>query len=115
MAAPTEGQDEVATTEAGVTKASQAILKSFVERGKLNPRLDPTQNGFNRMVSVWILEDGLPFTASESPGLARIFKYVRVPYKLPSDTTVRAALKDVFNELSNAVTSEVKVSCSLIV
>ncbi|KAF9032729.1 hypothetical protein BJ165DRAFT_1357695, partial [Panaeolus papilionaceus] len=76
-------------------------MNRFLEEGKLNPAIEPTQKGFLRIFAAWILDDDLPWTQGESPMLANLFKYLKVQFALPSDTTVRNQLAKIFAELHN--------------
>ncbi|KAJ3771490.1 hypothetical protein FB446DRAFT_645122, partial [Lentinula raphanica] len=67
--------------------ASAAFLHSFIDKGKLNPAVEPTEKGFYQMFSAWVFEEGLPFTTGESPALRRLFEYLHVAFTPPTDTT----------------------------
>ncbi|KAI0363188.1 hypothetical protein BV20DRAFT_921329, partial [Pilatotrama ljubarskyi] len=65
--------------------------------------------GFYRVFAAWILDDNLPFTMGESPSLARLFQYLKVKFILPSDTTVRNVLAQIFAEMHGKVVHELAV------
>ncbi|KAJ3831358.1 hypothetical protein F5878DRAFT_549656, partial [Lentinula raphanica] len=65
-----------------------AFLASFIDKGKLNPALEPTECGFYQMFSAWVFEDGLPFTTGESSALRRLFEYLHITFTPPTDTTL---------------------------
>ncbi|KAF8187691.1 hypothetical protein K438DRAFT_2150894 [Mycena galopus ATCC 62051] len=71
---------EIPTDGPGMTReiseASAKIMESFLREGKLNPALNPTQIGFNRVFAAWIIEDDLAFTTGETPGIKRVFDYI---------------------------------------
>lgn len=102
-----------AAHDTGITPGSVKLLSAFIEKGILNPKIMPTQKGFNRMCAAWILEDDLPFTTAESDGFNRLLKYCGIKFTLPSDTTVRSNVRDVFKELHGIVVREISV-CSVI-
>ncbi|TBU60091.1 hypothetical protein BD310DRAFT_1005804, partial [Dichomitus squalens] len=73
----------------------------------------PTLKGFHQLFAAWIFEDDLPFTTGESPGLDRLFKYLKINFALPSDTTVRNTLARIFIDLHETVVRELTVSCQV--
>lgn len=87
-------------------------MEDYLREGALNPALDPTQKGFYCVFAAWILEDDLAFTTGESEGLNRLFKYMKVQFKLPSDTTVRNTLARIFSGLYDKVKAELQVPIS---
>ncbi|CAK5275049.1 unnamed protein product [Mycena citricolor] len=96
---------------------SSKIMESFLLQGALNPAVRKSQKGFLRVFSAWLLEKGLAFTTGESLGLKRVFQYVDSKYGLPSDTTVRNTLAEMFATMLghvksalNDVTSKIAVS-----
>lgn len=91
-------------------KASAEIMSSFLREGELNPSIMPTQRGFLRLFSAWILDESLPWTTGEAPTLRMLFKYLRINYQLPSDTTIRNQLAHIFSELHAKVVREFAVS-----
>ncbi|CDO78267.1 hypothetical protein BN946_scf184558.g1, partial [Trametes cinnabarina] len=54
----------------------------------------------------WILDEDLPFTTGESLSLARLFKYLKIKFVLPSDTTVRNVLAQIFIDMHAKVVRE---------
>ncbi|OCH83652.1 hypothetical protein OBBRIDRAFT_742875, partial [Obba rivulosa] len=66
---------------------ARKIMKSFIKKGLLHPKLKRTRKGFRILFAVWFIEANLPFTTGESSGLARLFRYLEVNEELPSDTT----------------------------
>ncbi|KAJ7691056.1 hypothetical protein B0H14DRAFT_2251304, partial [Mycena olivaceomarginata] len=99
---------EIPSSEPGFTceisEASAKIMeKNYLREGKLNPALNPTQIGFNRVFAAWIIEDDLAFTTGESPGIQRLFDYIGSRFGLPSDTTVRNTLANLDNARTNDV------------
>ncbi|RXW11685.1 hypothetical protein EST38_g14171 [Candolleomyces aberdarensis] len=87
-------------------KQTSDIMSKFLLEGKLNPSIAPTQTGFRRIFAAWILDDDLPWTTGESPMLANLFKYLKINYKLPSDTAVRNELCRIFAELHGKIVEE---------
>jgi hypothetical protein len=96
------------------TDASRKIMDDFLKEGKLNPAIEPTQDGFNRIVSAWIIEDHHAWTTAESPGIRRVFDYLKCKFILPSDTTVHNWLGRIFIELHGRVVEELTVSLIVI-
>ena len=93
----------------GFTAASAQLMANYIEEGKLNPKIEPTRAAFLKMFAAWILEDDLPFTTGETPGIERLFKFVGCKYALPSDTTVRNTLARIFTTLHCVVVKELSV------
>jgi hypothetical protein len=87
----------------GYTAASAKLMESFLEDGKINPATYPTKKGFLKHFAAWILEDDLPFTTGETPGIKQLFHYLKVTYALPSDTTVRNQLARIYIHLHGEV------------
>lgn len=94
-------------------KQSADFMAAYLKAGELNPDLIPTQRGFLRLFSAWILDESLPWTSGEAPSLALLFKYLKIKFQLPSDTTVRNQLAKIFTELHGKVVREFMV-CSLL-
>lgn len=101
--------DAAASKDTGFTAASKTLMEEYLKNGALNPALEPTQIGFQRLFAAWLFEDDLPFTTGESPGLARLFKYLKVNVLLPSDTTVRNTLGRIFVDLHATLVRELTV------
>ncbi|KAJ6612081.1 hypothetical protein B0H10DRAFT_1711809, partial [Mycena sp. CBHHK59/15] len=51
--------------------------------------------------AAWIIEDDLPFTTGETPGIRRLFAFLQTRYILPSDTTVRNTLAAMYIDMYN--------------
>ncbi|HEV7735824.1 MAG TPA: hypothetical protein VGO47_00385 [Chlamydiales bacterium] len=56
----------------GVNDASKQIMQEFLLRGKLNPKVVATQDGFIRHFCAWVLEEDLPFTAGAALQILRV-------------------------------------------
>jgi hypothetical protein len=84
-------------------------MEEFLAEGKLNPVVNPTQKGFLKVFSAWILEDDLPFTTGETGGIHRLFRYMQSKFVLPSDTTVRNTLAQIYAEMFNKLKADLKV------
>jgi hypothetical protein len=80
-------------------KQSADMMALYLKEGELNPAIEPTQKGFLRLFSAWILDESLPWTTGEAPSLHILFKYLKIRFILPSDTTVRNQLAKIFAEL----------------
>ena len=50
------------SSQTGFTLASAKLMEKYVEEGLLNPRVEPTQSGFNWLFAAWLIEQDLPFT-----------------------------------------------------
>jgi len=85
-------------------------MENMLLEGKLNPKIESTQKGFLKVFAAWLLEEDLPFTMGEAPGLKRLFHYLDIKYQLPSDTTVRNQLAHIFASLHSTVVEELSVS-----
>lgn len=44
---------------------TQSIIDKFMEEGLLNPKSEPTRQGFILMLAAWIMDDDLPFITCE--------------------------------------------------
>jgi hypothetical protein len=84
-------------------------MEDFLLEGKLNPKIEPSRAGFLKIFAAWLLEEDLPFTTGEAPGIKRLFEYLHVKYQLPSDTTVRNQLAHIFTSLHATVVEELSV------
>ncbi|KAK1217163.1 hypothetical protein PQX77_020171, partial [Marasmius sp. AFHP31] len=102
----TEESGDGSTTDRFNLKRSADFMVEYLKQGELNPAIEPTTRGFLRLFAAWILDDDLPWTTGESPSLAVLFKYLKVKYQLPSDTTVRNQLAVIFAELHGKVVRE---------
>lgn len=90
-------------------KRSIDIMAEFLREGELNPQIVPTRKGFLRVFSAWVIDESLPWTTGESPMLQALFKYLKIQYNPPSDTTVRAQLRSIFLELKEKIIFEFAV------
>jgi hypothetical protein len=84
-------------------------MEAFLEEGKLNPKCNPTKKGFLKHFAAWILEDDLPFTTGETPGIWCLFEYLSITFQLPTDTTVRNTLAKIYMELHHNLVLELSV------
>ncbi|KAH9833981.1 uncharacterized protein C8Q71DRAFT_711760, partial [Rhodofomes roseus] len=94
------------TSGGGFTVASAKLMEGYLKEGKLNPKVEPTQRGFLQVFAAWIVEDDLPFTTGESPGLARVFRYMQSKFLLPTDTTVRNTIATIFAKMHAELVKE---------
>lgn len=90
-------------------KRSVEIMNAFLKEGELNPEVIVTYKGFIRIFSAWIFDESLPWTAGEAPTLQMLFRYLKITYQLPSDTTIRNQLAHIFEELNGKVVREFAV------
>ncbi|KAF8189138.1 hypothetical protein K438DRAFT_2145039, partial [Mycena galopus ATCC 62051] len=61
---------------------------------------------FFKIFSAWIIEDDLPFATGETPGIQRLFAFLQTRYGLPSDTTVRNTLAEMYVDMYKLIKSE---------
>lgn len=94
--------------------AGAKLMEKYLEEGKLHPKREPTQRGFLQVFAAWLVEDDLPFTTGESPGLRRLFAYMGSKLLLPSDTAVRNTVAQIFVQLHTEVVKELAVCHVLI-
>ncbi|KAI0284497.1 hypothetical protein BC826DRAFT_1125437, partial [Russula brevipes] len=90
-------------------KRSAELMGQYLKAGELNPEVIPTQKGFLRLFSAWILDESLPWTMGEAPSLHLLFKYLKIRFQLPSDTTVRNQLARIFLELHGKLRIECEI------
>ncbi|KAI0060903.1 hypothetical protein BV25DRAFT_1806709, partial [Artomyces pyxidatus] len=102
-----ESEPVTAPIKTGYSLASAELMKGYLEEGALNPALEPTKRGFLRIFAAWLIEEDLPFTTGEAPGLDRLFKYLRIRFELPSDTAVSVILHFLALTMDNAITNDV--------
>ena len=105
-----EPEPEAKPSEHMNLKHSADMMNEYLKASELNPEIIATQKGFLRLFSAWILDESLPWTTGEAPSLALLFKYLKVKFMLPSDTTVRNQLAHIFAELHGKVVREFMVS-----
>lgn len=84
-------------------------MDDFLREGELHPEHIPNQKGFLKVFAAWIIEDDLAFATGETPGIHRLFEYMKSRFVLPTDTTVRNTLFKIFQELYDKVKNELKV------
>ena len=105
-----QDQDNVPDpTKTNLTQSAD-LMASYLKEGALNPAVVADQKGFYRMFAAWILDESLPWTTGEAPTLALLFRYLKVNFTLPTDTTVRNYLGRIFIELHAKVVKEFSVS-----
>ena len=90
-------------------KRSAEMMEAYLKEGELNPEVIATYKGFLRIFAAWIFDESLPWTAGEAPTLQMLFRYLKITYPLPSDTTVRNQLVHIFEELHGKVVHEFAV------
>ena len=105
--------DEPTSEEQMHLKWSAEMMEAYLKEGELNPAVVTTYKGFLRIFSAWIFDESLPWTTGEAPTLQMLFKYLKVTYQLPSDTTVRNQLAHIFEELHGKVVREFSVGIFL--
>ena len=103
-----EDQGPAAVEQLNLKKSAQ-LMEAYLKDGELNLQVVTTYKGFLRIFSAWILDESLPWTTGEAPTLRMLFKYLKIHYKLPSDTSVRNQLGHIFIELHGKVVREFTV------
>ena len=106
-------KDELTSEDKINIKQSVEIMEAYLKEGELNPAVVVTYRGFLRIFSAWIIDESLPWTAGEAPTLQMLFRYLKITYQLPSDTTVRNQLAHIFEELCGKVIREFAVRISV--
>ncbi|KAJ6631210.1 hypothetical protein B0H10DRAFT_1711661, partial [Mycena sp. CBHHK59/15] len=61
---------------------------------------------FLKIFAVWIIEDDLPFTTSETPSIEHLFAFLHTCFLLPSDTTMRKALAEMYIDMYELIKGE---------
>lgn len=84
-------------------KRSADMMAAYLKRGELNPQVIPSQTGFLRLFAAFVLDESLPWTIGEAPSLHLLFKYLKISFTLPADSTVRNYLTKIYNELHGKV------------
>ncbi|KAG2757098.1 hypothetical protein P692DRAFT_20764764, partial [Suillus brevipes Sb2] len=79
--------DSTVITQKGSAAVSAKIMDAYLANG--TKPMFPTKEGFLRHFVAWVIEDDLPWTTGETPGIIRLFRFAEVRWELPSDTTVR--------------------------
>lgn len=97
------------THEHGYSAASVKLMADYLEEGRLNPKVFPSQKGFLKVFAAWILQEDLPWNTGEAPSLKTLFEFLDVRYMLPTDTTVRNTLAEIFADLHGEVVKELAV------
>ena len=99
--------EEPPTSEEKINlKRSAEMMQAYLQEGELNPAVVATYKGFLHIFSAWIFDESLPWTTGEAPTLQMLFRYLKITYQLPSDTTVRNQLAHIFEELHGKVVRE---------
>ncbi|KAF5317764.1 hypothetical protein D9619_012500 [Psilocybe cf. subviscida] len=83
------------------------LMGEYLRAGNLNPAIEANQDGFYGLFAAWVLDESLPWTTGEAPALSLLFKYLRVHFTTPSDTTVCAYLSKIYQELHAKVVQEI--------
>jgi hypothetical protein len=99
-------EDELISQEQINLKQSVKMMKAYLKKGELNPEVVAIYKGFLRIFAAWIFDESLPWTTGEAPTLQMLFKYLKIMYPLPSDTTVHNQLVHIFAELHGKVVRE---------
>ena len=91
-------------------KRSADLMAEYLKKGELNPAVAATQSGFLQLFAAWILDESLPWMTGEALSLQLLFKYLKINFALPTDTTVHNHLAKIFAELHGKVVREFSVS-----
>ncbi|KAF8214753.1 hypothetical protein K438DRAFT_1563209 [Mycena galopus ATCC 62051] len=87
----------------GVSTATTRLMEAFLHQGRLRPGSNPTQKGFIKVFSAWILEDDLLFTTGETGGIQRLFNYMKSSCRATPPNYLFACVFD------NAATNDVLI------
>lgn len=88
---------------------SQGILRQWLDNYEKNPSWPNTQQSLNILFSAWVIDANLVFTTGQSPLLRIIFRFINSMFTLPSDTTVRKMVSEIFRKLHGVVVRELTV------
>ena len=105
-----DNKKNVTSEEKINVKHSAELMEMYLKEGELNLEIITTYKGFLHIFLSWIFNKSLPLTTGEAPTLQMLFKYLKVTYPLPSDTTVCNQLAIIFAELHGKVVREFAVS-----
>ncbi|KAF8835974.1 hypothetical protein BDN67DRAFT_984264, partial [Paxillus ammoniavirescens] len=89
--------------------AQRDSMKAFIQCGIDNPAKQVTVKGFREHLVKGIIEDDLPFTLGEKPGMKRTFTYL-LPYKfsIPGRQTVRRDLNLLHDHIQDKLNNELR-------
>ena len=107
-------RDELTSEEWITTNWNAEMMEAYLKEGKLNPEVVATYRGFLCIFLPWIFDKSLPWTAREASTLQMLFKYLKITYQLPSNTTVCNQLLHIFEKLHWQVVCEFAVSIFLL-
>lgn len=62
---------------------SRQLMDKFLADGLDNPQIEPTQDGFQTMLALWVFDDDLPFTMGELGASGGSFSISRVNSPCP--------------------------------
>jgi hypothetical protein len=98
-----------ANTFAGV-RAQRDFMDNFSARGLQNPAKTVTSKGFRERLVKGIIEDDLPYSLGEKPGMSKVFDYV-LPRGIPtpSHQTVRRDLDILYEKLDEKLNEQLQV------
>ena len=103
-------QDRLTSEEKFNVKRSAEIMEAFLKEGELNPEVIATYSGLLCIFAAWIVDKSLLWMTGEAPTLQMLFKYLKITYQLPSDTTVCNQLAHIFEELHGKVVCKFSAS-----
>jgi len=101
--------DEPTSGEHINLKQSAEIMEVYLKEEELNPEVIVMYKGFLCIFSAWIINESLPWTAGEVLTLQMLFRYLKIIYQLPSDSTICNQLAHIFKELHGKVVHEFAV------
>ncbi|KAJ6627732.1 hypothetical protein B0H10DRAFT_1665563, partial [Mycena sp. CBHHK59/15] len=67
---------------------------------------------FLKIFAAWTIEDDLPFSTGEMPGINRLFEFLHAHYQLPSDTTVGNTLAQMYIDMYKCIKIELAIATS---
>jgi hypothetical protein len=99
----------------GGLEAQRSFMDNFSARGIQNPAKVVTNKGFREHLVKGLIEDDLPYSLGEKPGMQKLFRYV-LPRGIssPSHQTVRRDLDKLYDKVNEKVNQKLQVrSCSM--
>jgi hypothetical protein len=97
----------------GGAEAQQAFMEKFSPQGLCNPAKAVTSKGFQEHLVKGIIENDLPYSLGENPGMLKLFGDL-LPYGIvsPSHQTIQHELNVLYDELDEKVDKILQVCIS---
>jgi hypothetical protein len=94
----------------GVSQKQVDLMTQWLKDVGIDCDAMPSRKNFLYHFAAWLLEEDLPWTTGEAPSLKRLFKWLQIKYELPSDTTVRNVVAELYALLHGEVVKALAVS-----